>query len=205
MRIELLQPARIAHSSNRAVLPPAAPSPLPRSSVTCIESRCWSSVLPGASSPQKKPTLAVGLLLSVGAMSYFVSSSWEMYLFLILFWGHAVAGPYDASNILFCNSRHSRFGEINSRLGSLKFPIKGATGILRKYLVCRIIFAAERRAQGQNRRNSRLNGKNREPHPRRSSRAPPTAGAGFKPRPRYALAASWLVPRSRARPSSALP
>jgi hypothetical protein len=52
-----------------------------------------------------------------------------MYLFLILLWCAAVTEACSGPNIVGDNSRNSRFGEFNSRLGQRKFPIRSATGI----------------------------------------------------------------------------
>jgi hypothetical protein len=52
-----------------------------------------------------------------------------MYLFLILLWGAAEMQACGGPNILSDNSRNSRFGGFNSRLGQRKFPISAATGI----------------------------------------------------------------------------
>jgi hypothetical protein len=48
-----------------------------------------------------------------------------MWLFLVLLWCFAAVGR----GVVGDNSRNSRFGEFNSRLGQRKFPIGSATGI----------------------------------------------------------------------------
>jgi hypothetical protein len=50
----------------------------------------------------------------------------------------AALGGRERRDIL-CNSRHSRFGEFNSRLGRQKFPVRSATEIRSQELdlVCR--------------------------------------------------------------------
>jgi hypothetical protein len=53
-------------------------------------------------------------------------------LFLILYWCSAFAESRDGPSILGPNSRNSRFGRINSRLGGCKFPLRATTGICRQ-------------------------------------------------------------------------
>jgi hypothetical protein len=62
-------------------------------------------------------------------------------------------------------SRNSRLDGFNSRLGRHKFPFGLATGIRGKHLNLLAILTADRRRREENRKNSRLNGKNREGWP----------------------------------------
>src|ERR1700720_3111162 len=77
-----------------------------------------------------------------------------MGLFLVLFWCSIVAG-----DILWSNSRFgvfsSRFGEFNSRLVRSR-ELAG------KSLIRLTVFAAKNAVKGENRENSRFQGKNRE-------------------------------------------
>jgi hypothetical protein len=60
------------------------------------------------------------------------------------------------------NPCNSRFGGINSRLASHKFPTSPLREFNGKRLICPIIFVVEWCWRRQNRRNSRLHGNNRE-------------------------------------------
>jgi hypothetical protein len=57
-----------------------------------------------------------------------------MCLFQRLWWCSTVVGRVAGLNIVGDNSRNSRFGEINSRLGRCEFPFRVATGIYRQRL-----------------------------------------------------------------------
>jgi len=57
-----------------------------------------------------------------------------MCLFQLLLWCSTVVGRGAGLNIVGDNSRNSRFGEINSRLGRCEFPFRVATGICRQRL-----------------------------------------------------------------------
>ena len=82
-----------------------------------------------------------------------------MFLFLVLLWCSAVV--YDAgARTVFAVI--PRFGEFNSRLGGCKFPVRITTGIREQELDLLHVFAAKRRLRGENRLNSRFDGKNRQ-------------------------------------------
>jgi hypothetical protein len=55
-----------------------------------------------------------------------------MRLFLALLWCASVAGRGSGLRIIGGNSRNSRLGEFNSRLGRGEFPVRPATGIHRQ-------------------------------------------------------------------------
>src|SRR6516165_5494419 len=59
-------------------------------------------------------------------------------------------------------SRNSRLGRFNSRLARNKFPFSSSTGIRCKDLNLLAVLTVDRQWSGENRKNSRLNGKNRE-------------------------------------------
>ena len=59
-------------------------------------------------------------------------------------------------------SRHSRFSRFNSRLSRTNSRFGLLREFDRKGLIWRAVFLTEWRLRGQNRKNSRLNGKNRE-------------------------------------------
>jgi hypothetical protein len=67
----------------------------------------------------------------------------EVCLFLILYWCSAFAESWDGPSILGPNSRNSRFGRINSRLGGCKFPLRATTGICRQPVDLLESFTAE--------------------------------------------------------------
>jgi len=52
-----------------------------------------------------------------------------MWLFVVPLWCWAIEGQSGGPNIVGSNSRNSRFGEFNSRLGRREFPVRAATGI----------------------------------------------------------------------------
>jgi hypothetical protein len=52
-----------------------------------------------------------------------------MWLFVVAWWCWAIEGQSGGPNIVSSNSRNSRFGEFNSRLGCREFPVRAATGI----------------------------------------------------------------------------
>src|SRR6516164_5913049 len=74
-----------------------------------------------------------------------------MCLLLLLVWCSGVIGY-----------GNSRFGGFNSRLGRRKSPFGVATGICGSLLNSLAVFAMESRPGGQNRKNSRYDGKNRD-------------------------------------------
>ena len=78
-----------------------------------------------------------------------------------------VVGSTEPNDMSFSDSLpvvdgNSRFGEFNSRLGRHEFPFRSATGITRMRLIQLTVFEAERPLRGENRKNSRFNGKSRE-------------------------------------------
>src|ERR1700757_2979605 len=87
-----------------------------------------------------------------------------MYLFLMVYWW--LAALYSKS----------RFAGFNSRLDRSKFPFRVATGIRWQDFDFALLFCSKTVLFGQNRANSRLNGKNREARiscrTRRTCRAP---------------------------------
>jgi len=101
-------------------------------------------------------------------MFYLISTDREMGLLLVLFGCAAVVRRCGGPIIL---GDSSRFGEFNSRLHRREFPVRVATGICWQGLICLTVFAAEWRLPEENRRNSRLAGKNREFCPWPSERA----------------------------------
>jgi len=82
-----------------------------------------------------------------------------MCLLLILFWCSAVVRGWGVPKIL---GENSRFGEFNSRLGRREFPFALLREFARKGLIYLAVFAAKMAGAGENRRNSRFVGKNRE-------------------------------------------
>ena len=115
--------------------------------------------VPGADPPHEGPTVAVRLPSSLGFMFYLISTDREMGLLLVLFCCAAVVRRCGGPIIL---GDSSRVGEFNSRLLRGEFPVRGVREFAGKRLICRTVFAAKRRLSGENRRNSRLGGKNRE-------------------------------------------
>jgi len=79
-----------------------------------------------------------------------------MCLLRLLFWCAA---------LLVGNSRHSRFDGFNSRLGENKFPFSRCRELTRNQLICLAVFGAKSALFGNNRKNSRSHGKNREFRP----------------------------------------
>jgi hypothetical protein len=77
-----------------------------------------------------------------------------MGLTLVLFWCASLAGEAFWDN--------SRFGEFNSRLGPNKFPVSRLRELAGKGLIRLTVFAAKMAVSGENRKNSRFHGKNRE-------------------------------------------
>jgi len=82
------------------------------------------------------------------------------------------------------SSDHSRFGEINSRLARANSRFVLLREFVGKSLICLTVFTAKQRLSGQNRSNSRFDGKNREmPQaalqavPRGFPTTPPISGA----------------------------
>jgi hypothetical protein len=65
-------------------------------------------------------------------------------------------------HILGNNSRNSRFGRFNSRLGQPKFSVKAATGSYLQLIDLSGDSFWEMVVSWQNRENSRINGKNRD-------------------------------------------
>jgi hypothetical protein len=57
------------------------------------------------------------------------------------------------------NSRHSRFGGFNSRLGGQKFPVRPLREFAQKRLIQHAVLAANGRLYREKRRNSRFDGK----------------------------------------------
>jgi hypothetical protein len=82
--------------------------------------------------------------------------------FLFLLWCSAVVGRSGGPNIVGDNSRSSRFAEFNSRLGRANSRFGLPREFAGKGLICLPFFSEKRQLRGQNRRNSRLNGKSRE-------------------------------------------
>src|SRR5215831_15392218 len=80
-----------------------------------------------------------------------------MRLFAVLLWSSAVI-----RRSIVANSRNSRFGGFNSRLGSKKFPFNLLRELARKALICPAVSSAKTAHAGQHRKNSRFNGKSRE-------------------------------------------
>jgi hypothetical protein len=78
-----------------------------------------------------------------------------MCLVLIFFLCAAIIERFDVPN-------NSRFGTINSRLGRFEFPFDPLRELIRKALIQRVFFGAETALIGQNRKNSRFHGNNRE-------------------------------------------
>src|ERR1700751_593526 len=74
-----------------------------------------------------------------------------MYLFIVFFL--CLASQFS------CNSRLGRF---NSRLARSKFPFSSSRGIRCRGLNLLAVLTADRRWSEENRKNSRLSGKNRE-------------------------------------------
>jgi hypothetical protein len=64
-----------------------------------------------------------------------------MCLLIVLSWGWAMV-RHGGGRILF--SRHSRFGEFNSRLGQCEFPVRPATGIRWQQLDLACSFGGQR-------------------------------------------------------------
>src|ERR1700730_15816121 len=81
-----------------------------------------------------------------------------MCLFQLLIWYAAV--------VLGSNSR---FGGFNSRLGPNKFPFSRLRELARKGLTYLTVFGAKTAVFGDNRKNSRFHGKNREFRPTASA------------------------------------
>ena len=99
----------------------------------------------------------------------------RMCLFLLWRWAVVHGCP---SNF----SRSSRFGQIISRFSRFEFPSSPLREFSHNGLICLKLFASESRFRGANRKNSRLDGKNRESYPhRRSGRQPslPVVAASF--------------------------
>jgi hypothetical protein len=101
-----------------------------------------------------------------------------MLLFLFLSWCAAVAGRSGGPNIIGDNSRSSRFGEFNSRLGRANSRFGLPRELAGKGFIWLPFFSEKRRLRGQNRRNSRLNGKSRELSYRRNARVTVPPGMG---------------------------
>ena len=80
-----------------------------------------------------------------------------MGVFLVLLWCSAVVERGIAGN-----SRNSRFGGFNSRLGGQKFPIRHATGIDPQAFDLACLSHDRRPAAAEKSTNSRHNGKNPE-------------------------------------------
>ena len=74
-----------------------------------------------------------------------------MWLFQLLFWCAAVV-----------TGSNSRFRGFDSRLGSNKFPFSRLRELARKVLTYLTVFGAKTAVLGENRENSRFQGKNRE-------------------------------------------
>jgi hypothetical protein len=93
----------------------------------CPAGRKLSTALPcrscGADSPHKRPSFAVRPRQSVGSIFYLFRMGEQIGFLLFIFGRLAVEG---GANLLRFNSR---FGEFNSRLGWLEFPVRAATGI----------------------------------------------------------------------------
>jgi hypothetical protein len=68
----------------------------------------------------------------------------------MVYWRSALLGP------------NSRFGGFNSRLGRCKFPFGTLREFARNGLICLAVFSAKTALTGQNRKNFRFYGKNRE-------------------------------------------
>ena len=83
----------------------------------------------------------------------------EMGLLLILFWCSVNLAGCRGSII---HRYRSRFGGFNSRLSRGEFPLDTITGNSRKCLIERAFFRHQRVCGRKDRRNSRLNGKNRD-------------------------------------------
>ena len=80
-----------------------------------------------------------------------------MGLFMVMFWCAILA-----RGILRCNSRSSRFGVFNSRLGTKKFPFCRQGELASKGLICVAVCGIETALFENNRVNSRLYGNIRE-------------------------------------------
>jgi len=103
-------------------------------------------------------------------------------------------------------SRNSRLGEFNSRLGPNKFPGRRLRELAHKGLIYLAVSGAETALCGNNRKNSRLDGKNREIRPRRNQRAsrhggdPCSAALGALPERRVIRCPGRPFRALRARP-----
>ena len=80
-----------------------------------------------------------------------------MCLFLGLFWCAAVTRA-----VLLHNSRNSRFGIFNSRLGANKFPYGRQRELAGKRPIYFAVFCAKTALFEHNRKNSRFDGNSRE-------------------------------------------
>jgi hypothetical protein len=87
-----------------------------------------------------------------------------MYLFIVLLWWSVVIGLGRRPNIVRNNSR---LGGYASRLGERKFPIGAAREFAGNDLIWLAVCSAKRWFYGENRRNSRRDGKSRKYCPER--------------------------------------
>jgi hypothetical protein len=71
-----------------------------------------------------------------------------MCLFLFLLWCSVAVGRSGGPNIVGDNSRSSRFGRFNSRLGRREFPVRAATGICRQGVDLPAVFLGKTAVAG---------------------------------------------------------
>jgi len=108
--------------------------------------------------------------------------------FLAFLWCPAVLGPS-----VIGNSRISRFGGFNSRLGRCKFPFRAATGICRQELDLPGLFQGGMAVPTQNRRKFPFRREKPGTGP-----SPPVSQYGRQTRSASPRAACWRTPPRRA-------